>query len=71
MKKTTKDTLRALLIYNPHNLAERGVEPRVFVSYTPQETGRASQCAKWIIKGIGFNTNPDAAWYDYGLGKFR
>lgn len=70
MPKPTKKDFHAIGIRNPHTIASRGIEPRVYVSYYPQSTGRASQTAKWVIKGIGFDTNPAASWYDYGCKVF-
>ena len=69
MRRPTKAQLHAYQIRNPHNLATAGGS-KLYVGYSPQDTGRASRCAKWIVKGIGFDTDPKAAWYNYGYKTF-
>lgn len=60
------------LATNGHNLcAAFNPAPRkVYVSYRAAVTGRAYQSAAWQVVGIGFLTNPDGHWRDYGHRTF-
>ena len=69
MKRLTKQQLRELHIFNPHNLArEAGCE--LYIGYSPADYGRAAHSASWDIIGINFKTDPNGAWYNYGHKSF-
>lgn len=70
MKRLTKESWRALRIFNPHELCERGGSA-VYVSYRARVTGRGAQTAAWqVIRPDGAPTDPSAAWYNYGHKTF-
>lgn len=69
MASITKNQLRELKIYNPYNLA-RKAQSKLYIGYTPGESGRMAHYPKWLIIGIGFKVNPNGAWYTYGNKEF-
>ena len=68
--RLTKKDLQARRLFNPYDIAKAGPEPRVFIDYSPQDLGRAARSAKWQICGVGFQTDPEAHWQDYGNKTF-
>lgn len=67
--KLTKQWLREHGIYNSHDIAKRAGS-RLYIDYYPQQLGRAYQSAKWQVIGMGFSTDPNAHWADYGNKTF-
>lgn len=67
--RITKQVLSEHKIYNPHDIAKRG-GAKLYIDYTPQETGRMYQNASWQVIGVGFKTDPDGHWHDYGHKTF-
>lgn len=67
--KLTKKTLIENKIFNPYDIAEITQE-KIFISFTPADTGRIGHSAHWQITGIGFKTDPTEAWYNYGNKTF-
>ena len=69
MAKMTKEKLKAIGIFNPHNFCTIG-GGRIFVGYSPQVTGRAYRTAKWQVCGVREKTDPKAFWMDNGQKAF-
>ena len=69
--RITKDTLHRLDLINPYDVARAGPKPRVFIDYRPQDLSRAGHPARWQVCGIGFKTDPDGHWEDYGHKTFN
>lgn len=67
--KITKEMLRSINIVNPYEIAKK-TGNKIFLDYSPAETGRASRPAKWMVYGMGFVTDPDAHWLDMGRKVF-
>ena len=69
--RLTKAQLRERKIHNAYNLAKVQIEPKVFIPYSPQEIGMASQFAKWQVYRIGWKTDPEAHWTNDGQKTFN
>lgn len=69
MKVTKRLLSEELRIHNSYNVAT-ATQAKVFLSYSPQDLGRASRSAEWTVVGNGFKTDPDGPWYDYGQKTF-
>ncbi|KKM06271.1 hypothetical protein LCGC14_1745640 [marine sediment metagenome] len=63
--RLTKNKLRELKVYNPHNLASRAGS-KLFIALTPGENGRMAHYPHWTVCGIGFKVDPNGAWFDHG-----
>ena len=64
------DALRAIRVYNDHELLVRFGQPRdVMLSYRPPES-RACRPAQTHVYSPRFETDPKSAWYDYGQKSF-
>ena len=70
MSKLTDELAQYLKIHNIHNFTVVG-DGDVFVEYIPQNLGRGGHCARYCIVGIGFETDPEAPWYNYGAKVFN
>jgi hypothetical protein len=78
MKKfPTKNQLRAIHtkqspygFVNGWDLAKEFSPDKVFISYTPALTGRGYMPPKFTIHHIGYKTDPNGPWYDYGNKTF-
>lgn len=59
-------------VFNSHEVCKRfnPAEKKVFISYRPQDTGRAYQSAAWQVIRPGFKTDPEGHWRDYGHKTF-
>jgi hypothetical protein len=68
--KVNKELLKAVNVYNPHNLCTQGGDG-VFVSYIPQRPGRVYRNAKWQVVRPGYKNDPDGWWGDYGHKTFN
>jgi hypothetical protein len=68
--KLTKKLLNEHRIFNSYNLALY-LKEKVYIGFSAQERGRISHSAKWQVIGIGFQTDPDEAWYNYGHKTFN
>lgn len=69
--KQTKTTLRAIKIYNSCDIALHSPRSeRFYIGYTAGENSRLCRAPKWSVVGIGFKTDPDAHWADYGCQTF-
>lgn len=68
--RITKDTLRRLGLINPYAVAKAGPEPRVLIDYRPQDLSRVGHHARWQVCDMGFKTDPDGHWDDYGHKTF-
>jgi hypothetical protein len=66
MSKLT-ESFRAVGVINPHDFYGHG---NVFITYAPTEGGRVWG-ARWRVARPGFQTDPKAAWYDYGNKTFQ
>lgn len=66
MSKFTEE-LRTIGIINNHDFASHG---NVVILYSPNEYGRGSRSAQWIVYRPGYQTAPDAHWTDYGNKTF-
>ena len=64
-KFPTKAQMNAVGIHNGHNLASL-TSFKLYIEFTPAWTGRSSRCARFHVMHIGFNTDPQAHWQDYG-----
>lgn len=72
MKKLTKPQLREQKnIVNPHDFCRKG-GGRLFISYQSRPPGRMGTCmiSGWKVVGIGFKTDPEAHFLDYGCKRF-
>lgn len=69
MARITKNKLRELRIFNPHNLATNAGS-KLFICYTPAESGRMAHYQEWTVVGIDFEVNPNSAWYNHGNKSF-
>lgn len=67
--KLTKAILREHGIVNPWIFCNRG-GGKVFISYSPQITGRAYQSARWQVISPGRKTDPDGHYRDNGHKTF-
>ncbi len=65
----TKNEWRALGVHNSYGIMKRSV-CKLFISYSPQDSGRAGHGAHWIVVGNGFLTDPKGPWYDNGNKSF-
>lgn len=70
MKRLSKNKLREMGIYNSHDIA-RISEQKLFIAYFFSNYGKVSICAKWQVYGMGFKTDPKAAWDDYEQKTFN
>lgn len=68
-KIPTKKQLEELNIHNPHNLASLTAQ-KVFISWSPQMTGRAYRPAHYAVVHIGHKTDPGGHWMDDGHKTF-
>lgn len=64
----TKRSLREIGLYNSHDIAKKG-NGKVFLSYT-NNMSRWGRGKFWEVVGVGFNTNGNGPWYDYGHKTF-
>ena len=69
MSKLTDDLKTYLRIFNPHDFARIG-EAKIYVTYEPQELGRMSRGAQYVIVGIDFDADPEGRWYNNGKKVF-
>ena len=60
--KITKALLRASGLYNGHDIARHGPEPRVYIRYSPQETGSWY----WAISVPGKQTDSTKSKWEEG-----
>lgn len=67
--KLTKNILRENKIINPYELA-KVTENKIYIDYSPAENGRMARYAQWEVVGIGFKTDPNGHWLDYGHKTF-
>lgn len=65
----TKNQLRELKIYNPHNLAHTG-HSKLYIGYTIGESGRLERYPYWAVIGIDFKVAPNSGWHDFGTKRF-
>lgn len=68
--KLTKAILKDRSIHNPHNFCTTG-RGKIYVGYSPQDTGRAGRSAKWRVIGPGIKTDPQAHFMDNGCKTFH
>ena len=68
--RITRETLRLLRLITPRDIARAGPEPRIFIDYMPQDLTRGGHNAKWQVYGVGFKTDPEGHWDDYGNKTF-
>lgn len=69
MIKLTKKLLNENKIYNSHGIAElTGKNPCIF--YHSATYGRGSMSAKWQVAHMGYQTDPNGAWYNHGNKTF-
>ena len=71
MKALTKEQWRTRHIFNPYTLANAAGGLKVFIDYRPQDRGRASVTAAWVVVRIGYRTDPDGFWRDDGHKTFN
>ncbi len=67
--KLTKKILREANIINSWDIGKIA-HNRVILYYEHATHDRLAHCATWQVSGIGFKTNPEAAWYDHGCKTF-
>lgn len=58
------ERLRDVHMFNAYDFARDS--GRVFICYTPQDTGRSGHGASWGVHRIGYQTDPNGPWYHYG-----
>lgn len=69
--KLTKNILgEQYRVYNPYNIATL-TGTKIYIDYSPATAGRLANNTSWIVVGVGFNTDPDAPWYDNGNKTFN
>lgn len=68
MSKLT-ESFRSIRVFNPHDFyaTRRG---QAYIEYTTADRGRGGRSAYWAVYGVGFDTNPDGHWRDYGRKTF-
>lgn len=66
--KYTKGMLRAARLHNDHNIMTRG-QARAALFYRAYD-GRMVVSSSWIVYGNGFDTDPEAPWYNHGRKTF-
>lgn len=59
MKRLTKPQLQERKIYNPYGLAELQDQPKVWVEFTPNGTGRSMTIGGWRVHHLGYSSDPD------------
>lgn len=69
MKRLTKKQWNARRIFNCHGIAKRS-GANLFICYSPAILGRGYSSANWRVVGVGFETEPDEAWYNHGQKTF-
>ena len=67
--KLRQNLLREHRIYNAYDLA-KAVGNKVYIDYTPSESGRMAHYAHWSVIGVNFQVNPKGAWYEHGNKQF-
>lgn len=69
--KLTKNILREQYeVHNPFEIAKK-TNTKVYIDYCTALHGRMARNACWQVLGVGFNTDPDAPWYNYGNKTFN
>ena len=66
----TKSKLRELRIINSWDIAKIS-DSKIFISYSGPTYGRGPSNANWQVIGIGFKTDPEGPWYNYGRKTFN
>ena len=70
MSKLT-ELLKKANVFNAHGFATtHNPHSEVFIEYSAGETGRASRTAAWRVYRIGFQTDPETHWMNYGNKTF-
>ena len=64
------ERMKSLLIFNPYDFCKKG-GGKVYIDYHPEQRRLGGSGAKWIVVGIGFNTDSEAAWYNHGKKVFN
>lgn len=62
----TKNDLRAMGIFNEHDLAKRDGGSNLYVCYRAQDNGRGGHSSGWLVIRVGHKTDPEGHWGEYG-----
>ena len=69
-KFPTKKQMSEVGVHNSYNLAAL-TDQKVFIAWSPQQTGRYYRLAHFAVVHIGYKTDPKGHWQDDGHKSFH
>lgn len=70
MKRLTRKQWKGRRVYNSYDVIKLCLDPQVYISYRPQNLGRASISAGWQVIHLKLKTDPSGHWMNYGNQTF-